>query len=178
MTTLSETMNHIDIKNSIALTGIFASAVFSFWSLVISRRTAKKTLFINSVTAARVKWIDTVRQSIAEFCGLVIHIGLTDMDEKEERELIEKTDRLRYLIRLQLNRSAPIDQYIIKQVDDIAFLLDDTDADDLDTDQLEDMVEALVTSTQDLLKMEWEKVKAETVNGDLSQDQKRRLQSL
>ena len=169
-------MNHIDIKDSITLVGIFASAIFSFWSLLVSRRTAKKTLFINSVTASRVKWIETVRQSIAEFCGLVIHLGLTDIDENEERVLIEKTDRLRFLIKLQLNRSAPIDQNIIKQVDDIALLLDETEDEDLDTNELEGMVDALVTLTQDLLKLEWEKVKAETNNGDLTQDAKHRLQ--
>lgn len=163
----------MEIKDIIALIGIFASAVFSFWSLIVSRRNARKTLFINSVTASRVKWIETVRQSMAEYCGLIMHIGISEREQTSEDELFEQVDRLRYLIKLQLNRSAPIDKKIIRHVDAVSLMFEE---DDLDTDKLDKMVERLVELTQNLLKTEWEKVKAETANGALSQEQKQQFQ--
>jgi len=159
-----------ETKDLVALFGIGITFLVSVASLFVGLRNSKKTLFINSVTASRVKWIDTVRNSIAEFCGLTLHLALTEIDEKEKRQIIEKIDRLRFLIKLQLNRSDKFDKRIIDKINLIPDLTDPRKI-----NELEKEIDELIIQTQDLLKLEWEGVKEETKKGNLSKTEKRKL---
>ncbi|QEC74811.1 hypothetical protein [Mucilaginibacter ginsenosidivorax] len=160
----------IEVKDYITIAGIAVSVIFSFCSLIVGLKNAKKTLFINSVTASRIKWMDTVRTSISEYCGLILHVGLTDIDdEKEERLIIEKIDRLRFSIKLQLNRFDSFDRKIIEKVDHLSIIIED---EDLEDEVLESELNQLVILTQDILKLEWEGIKQEVRKGNLAKREK------
>jgi hypothetical protein len=160
----------LELKDGLTIASIFASFAIGAMGLAIGLRNSKKTIFINSVTASRVKWIETVRNSIAEFCGLTLHLALTEMDPKEKRQIIEKIDRLRFVIKLQLNRSDKFDKRIIDKVNLIPNLTDPRKI-----NELEKELNELVEQTQDLLKLEWEGVKEETMKGNLSKKEKKTL---
>lgn len=160
----------LELKDGLTILSIAASFVIGAAGLMIGLRNSKKTIFINSVTASRVKWIENVRNSIAEFCGLTLHLSLTEIEQKERRQLIEKIDRLRFVIKLQLNRSDKFDKRIIDKIDLIPNLTDPKKI-----NELEKEINELIEQTQDLLKLEWEGVKEETKKGNLSKKEKKAL---
>lgn len=160
----------IELKDGLTAVSILASIVIGATGLLIGLRNSKKTIFINSVTASRVKWIENVRNSIAEFCGLTLHLALTEMEQKERRQIIEKIDRLRFVIKLQLNRSDKFDKQIIDKVDLLPNLTEPNKI-----MELEKEINELIEQTQDLLKFEWEGVKEETRKGNLSKKEKKAL---
>jgi hypothetical protein len=49
-----------EIKDYITIGGIMLTFVFGLWNLVVSKRNVRKTLYINTITAARIKYIDRV----------------------------------------------------------------------------------------------------------------------
>jgi hypothetical protein len=162
----------LEPKDYITIIGIAISVILSACSLIVSWSNSKKTLFINSVTASRIKWMDTVRNDISEISGLILHIGITEMDNKQEREIFEKIDRLRFRIKLLLNRSDFYDREIMKIIDNIIIMVDD---EIIDEDELIRQIDWLIIQTQDLLKLEWEGVKEETKRGNLSKKAKSAL---
>lgn len=159
-----------ELKDIITIGGIFLTFVVGLAGLIIGVKNSKKTIFINSVTASRTKWIDTIRNSIAEFCGLTHHFCLTPLTDAEKTQVIEKIDRLRFLIKLQLNRNDEFDKKIIQKIDIIPDLTDPKKI-----NELEKEINELIELTQDLLKLEWEGVKEETKKGNLTKKQKRVL---
>jgi len=132
------------------------------WSLLQSRRTQ----FINTVTSERVKWIQELRKNMSELSGAVHTWVLSiDSDEKqaiERGKLLEKIDRLGYLIRLQLNPNDQPDKEIEGLIRELGALADPTNL-----EPLKDHLEKLIALTQTLLKNEWEKVKKEATQGIL-----------
>ena len=65
-------------------------------------------MFINTVTAERVKWIGNLRGNISAFSGLIHYFAYSIVPRKEDRtgkaeEIVRDLDNLRYLIKLQLN---------------------------------------------------------------------------
>jgi len=71
---------------------------------------------------------------------------------------------------LQLNNSADIDKEIISLVDKIVDLTDPKKS-----DELTQTLNTLVLKTQTLLKFEWERVKEESIKGDLSIENRNKL---
>ena len=159
-----------ELKDIITIGGISLTFFVGFAGLIIGVKNSKKTIFINSVTASRTKWIDTIRNSIAEFCGLTHHFSLTPLTDSEKTQVIEKIDRLRFLIKLQLNRNDEFDKKIIQKIDIIPDLTDSKKI-----NELEKEINELIELTQDLLKLEWEGVKEETKKGNLTKKQKKVL---
>jgi hypothetical protein len=41
--------------------------------------------------------MDSIRNNIAEFCGLTLHYCLTQLTATEKQEITEKIDKLRFL---------------------------------------------------------------------------------
>ena len=71
---------------------------------------------------------------------------------------------------MQLNNSADIDKEIISLVDKIVDLTDPKKS-----DELTQTLNTLVLKTQTLLKFEWERVKEESIKGDLSIENRNKL---
>jgi hypothetical protein len=75
---------------------------------------------------------------------------------------LKEIDRLRHVIRLRLNPAGPLDQRIEYLIDEIPKLTNITFR-----DRLTQALDELTTTTQKLLKEEWEKVKDEAERGNL-----------
>ena len=155
-------------KEIITLSGIAVSLIIGIWGLLVSIRNSKKTIFINSITTSRNKWIQTVRDSIAEYCGLAFQIFQSTPEDKLKK--VDKLQQLRFLIKLQLNRNDAFDKQIIEKLDLIAVTIYETTR-----QNTENEVNNLIILTQDLLKLEWEGVKEESKKGNLSKRTKNRL---
>ncbi len=153
----------------VTLVGIGLTFFVGVFNLVITFRNVRKTAFINSVTAARIKYIQELRESISEFCGLAHSYAnrIYKLEYKEVWELHKKADNLRYLIRLYLN---PEDEYwdtkIIALIDQI-LLKSDKDP--------TEPINELITITQYLLKLEWEGAKRESEIGIIPDIEKKEL---
>jgi hypothetical protein len=160
----------IDAKEIVTLLGIGITFIVSSIGLYVSLRNTKKTLFINSITSSRIKWIDVVRKNISDFCGLTYHFALTELEKGEKQKVIEQIDRLRFLIKLQLNRGDKFDRKIMAKID----LIPDLTAPDK-IEQLTKEINELIELTQDLLKLEWEGAKLESMKGILTQEEKDEL---
>jgi len=144
--------------NILTFLGIAVSLGLGVWNLIQTRRTQ----FINTVTSERVKWIQELRNNISALSG-AIHTWSTTYahdvvpnQSEGERELLSEIDRLRYLIRLQLNPNNQTDKEIEALIVSIPKL---TNRNTLDL--LLSTLESLTQKTQTLLKKEWEKVKEE-----------------
>jgi hypothetical protein len=170
-------------KDIVYLVGIGVTLLLGAFNFWLNLRTSKKTAFINSVTAERVKWIQKLRENLSTFCGLSYHMHYTpdyrvanlqelrqyrefaqyvDYMEKRGKEMIEECDKLVMMIKLQLNPDGTQDKEIIKLLDIIPKIKDDRH------ELFEAKLSEIIGHAQILLKEEWEKVKDESEKGRLS----------
>lgn len=152
--------------------GILLSFVVGFTGLIISYKNSRKTTFINSVTASRIKWIDNLRENVSVLCGLIYNYNISDLSDDEKNIIRKEVDKLNYLIKLQLNSNAHIDSEIIILIDEIVKLTDRKDI--KGSGELKETLDKFVAKTQTLLKFEWERVKIESVKGNLSEKKKKK----
>jgi len=154
---------------TVILIGIGLTFFVGVFNLIITFRNVRKTAFINSVTASRIKYIQDLRESIARFCALAYSYNnrVYKLEKAEVWELHKEADALKFLIRLYLN---PEDEYwdnkIINLIDQILLKSD--------KDPTENINE-LITITQYLLKLEWEGAKRESEIGIISDIEKKEL---
>lgn len=146
----------------IALIGVVISIIISATvSLIVSRRSS----YIMAVTAERSKWIDKLRENIADLLGNLGAIRTLEQTGRGERhEKLEKLDRLIALITMQLNPKGTVDQNIIGLLALFPKWVEDQSAD------YRGLEKAFVFHSQFLLKEEWETVKFEAM-GCLSKPQ-------
>lgn len=146
------------MKEFLTFLGIVASLGLGIWNLWHTRRTQ----YINTVTSERVKWIQELRKNVSALSGAVHTWALTyanaSLPQQREGEtaLLADIDRLRYLIRLQLNPTDSPDDEI-----EALLLRIPTLTNSATQEQLLITLEALTQKTQMLLKKEWQKVKKE-----------------
>jgi hypothetical protein len=109
--------------------GIILTFILGVWNIINNYRAARRTAFINSVTAERIKWIETLRNNISTFCGLTYTWSMSKLGgTEEEKEIVKEIDKLRHYIRLQLNPSpnAKLDREIEKHIINIPDLTHET----------------------------------------------------
>ena len=155
----------------ITLIGISLSTIVGSAALLIGIKNSKKTIYINSVTASRIRYMQDIRNSIAEFCGLFYRYNLLARDCKdlstEKLKILESADRLKYLIQLYLNPEDKIwDTKIVNLIDSIRNELDNNP---------DEKIEELILISQYLLKLEWEGAKLESQKGRISDKKKQEL---
>ncbi|MCG9559869.1 hypothetical protein [Vibrio kanaloae] len=140
--------------------------ILTFVIGLINYRNNKKTSYINSVTAERVKWINILRENVSKYTGLTYHwvVSEIDPDSKESKEIIRELDQLNMLIRLQINPKEDLGKKVIAHLDKIPDLTHKSyEA------ELKSKLHEMVKDVQELLKEEWDKVKDEAENGRLPQ---------
>ena len=153
--------------------GILLSFGVGAIGLIISLKNSKKTIFINSVTAARIQYIQSLRNGISEFCGLVYayHGNGLKTGSAEAFEIQKRYDNLRYLIELHLNIEDDFfDTKILSMIKGIRNIKDGTSISDVDK-----AIDPLILIMQYLLKLEWEGVKKESQKGNLSETRKNKM---
>jgi len=140
----------------IAFIGVIISIIISaIISLVVSRRSS----YIIAVTAERSKWIDKLRENIADLlgtCGAVHNTG-DDRTSDAARARREKLDRLIALITMQLNPKGSVERNMVGLL-----VLFPKRAEDPKEDY-RGLEKAFVRHSQFLLKDEWERVKFEAM---------------
>ncbi len=82
-----------------AIVALIVSGINFYGNITVNKRIN----YINTVTSERVKWLDKLRNNISEFCGLTHYWTRSSIDDKKKSNVLERIDKLRYLIPLQLN---------------------------------------------------------------------------
>jgi hypothetical protein len=161
----------MEIKEIITLAGILASLIVGGAGLYISIANSRKTIFINSITSSRIKYIQDIRNGISEYCGLFYRYKIL-VDESpalsnEKLEVLRFIDKLKYQLMLYLNpEDKKWDKIIIELIEDLRVRINENP---------ESQIKELIRITQYLLKLEWEGAKLESRNGLVSERTKNRL---
>lgn len=107
-----EKTSGLGLTNIGVVTTLIASVLACFISILnilATSSTANKNSYINSVTSARLKYIDGAKKMVADYCGLVNSFTLSPAiltaatPDPTTAELLQKIDSLRYYICFQLN---------------------------------------------------------------------------
>jgi len=158
-------------KDTITLLGIIFTFIVGALGLIISLRNSSKTIFINSITTSRIKYIQDIRNDISEYCGLFFRYSILLQNSphlsSEKLEILKLIDKLKYKLMLYFNPEDKIwDSKIIELIEDLRNQIDENP---------EVKIKELIVITQYLLKWEWEGAKLESKKGLISERVKRDL---
>jgi hypothetical protein len=150
----------METKDWLLLLGVAATFMLGIANLIYNLRASKRSAFVNTVTTERIKWISKVRENISKLIALCVK--WTYNRPPDMADLQQEMEQLTLEIRLQLNPKDPEDKEIERLLDRLPSWRQSMSDEEFHTLQKE-----ITTSTQALLKREWDKVKDEAVNGDL-----------
>jgi hypothetical protein len=149
---------------AIALVGVVITAITGG---VVAFVTSRKALYVNAVTVERSKWIEKLRSSLADYPSIahaVFYEGNKAIRQDgvlnfsaEYYGLLRDLQKIKSLLKLQLNPNGTIDQNVILLVDRVYELARTVTF----GPELDEAERLLVKHAQFLLKEEWEKVKLE-----------------
>ncbi len=150
----------METKDLIAIAGIGVTFVVSSANLVYSLWSGKRTVFVNTVTTSRLKWIDSLRDKVSEFIAVTVRLLHPEFPSERRNigTLLLQRDTLLHQIVLHLNPQDPEDQKIKTLVDHVRELTDRG----VFSDELADGLLKLRDATGDYLKKEWNRVKSES----------------
>lgn len=69
----------MDAKDIAYIVSILLTFLVGVWNLVLNYRNTRRTNYINTVTAQRVKWLEQIRQDISSFCGITYTWHYSDL---------------------------------------------------------------------------------------------------
>lgn len=162
----------MESKDIIALIAIIVSLVVGGAGLIIGILNSRKTIYINSITSLRTKWLDNMKSYLSEYCGLTYNYTLSLDPTKDQSALVEKIDKLRFLIKLNLNPNDKFDQKLMEKIDVIPNLTNPKKLEELTAELNE-----LTRLSQKMAKHEWEGIKAEAIEGILNDKKKKALRT-
>lgn len=145
-------------SDAIALAGIAVTFVVSVANLVYSLRTNKRTMFVNTVTSSRLKWIDSLRDEVSEFIAVTARLSDLATPPEKMGELLLQRDTLLHQIALHLNPLDSEDQKITMIANQARELTDGGAA----GKELAAALLQLREATGSYLKKEWNRVKYES----------------
>jgi hypothetical protein len=145
-------------NDGIAIVGIAVTFVVSVANLVYSLRSNRRTMFVNTVTASRLKWIDSLRDEVSEFIAVIARLSDHSSPPEKIPEMLLRRDTLLHQIALHLNPLDPEDQ----RIEALATRARDfSDRGDTKKEVPDALVEAR-QATGKYLKKEWNRVKSES----------------
>lgn len=150
----------METKDWLSLIAILATLVVAALNLAYSLANTRRTAYVNTVTASRMRWIDSLRDKVSKFIGLTYYWSVTALEDAESNRVIQECDVLRIQITLHLNPNDDVDKRIAALVDRIPSLTSRHKV-----EQLQEALNELRIATQDYLKKEWDRVKRESVTG-------------
>jgi hypothetical protein len=150
----------VEIKYWILTCGVLVTFVLGIANLIYNFRSSRRTAFVNAVTSERVKWIAKVR---ANFSTLM---ALTDKwmfnRPQDGAELMREIAQLKFEISLQLNPEDDRDMDLERLLDRLP-----NRHQSMTEEEFFILRDLIKRSSRELLKREWEKVKAESIHGNL-----------
>lgn len=147
-------------KEIIALIGIGSTFLVSCATLGHSLWSDKRNVFVNTVTTSRLKWIDSLRDEIAEFIAVTKRIksSIDTQSRQSIDELTMQRDTLLHQIILHLNPRDDEDKEIKRQAERVSTLTDS----DTPSQVLSQELVILRDAAAAYLKKEWNRVKKES----------------
>lgn len=150
----------MEAKDIIAIAGIGSTLVVSSVTLWYSVWSNKRTSFVNTVTTSRLKWIDSLRDEVAEFIAVTASLTTPRSAPNGENvtALCLQRDTLLHQIVLHLNPHDTEDQRIKTMVDHVRDLTKPSET----SMELSKALLELRNVTAAYLKKEWNRVKQES----------------
>lgn len=167
-----EILNSIKSKDILYIIGIGATFILSVINLYFVIKNNKKTTFVNSITTARLKYVQDIRNSISKFCGLVYilksnHENSTTNEDNNDKELLTQVAEIKCLINLYLNpEDEDWDCKTMKLIDEVL---------KLSGEEQTIKINELIIHAKYSLKIEWEGAKLESKNGFVSKRKMKKL---
>jgi hypothetical protein len=94
----------METSNQTALIGIAVTLLVSVANLLYSLWNNKRTSFVNTVTASRLKWIDSLRDKVSEFIAVTSRLADTSIP-RDKGALLLQRDTLLHQIVLHLKET-------------------------------------------------------------------------
>jgi hypothetical protein len=148
-------------SDAIAITGIALTFLVSAANLTFSLRNSNKTIFVNTVSSSRLKWIDSLRDKVSEFMAVSAQLAQSASASSGVESLSLQRDTLLHEIVLHLNPRDTEDQKIRILADHVCELT----ADKGRSPELARALIELRDATGIYLKKEWNRVKQESTAG-------------
>ena len=153
----------METKDWLLVLGVAATFVLGIINLVYNLRAGKRSAFVNTVTSERIKWISKVRENMSKLVALSVKwMHNRPQDIADRADLEREMEHLTLEIRLQLNPKDAEDRDIERLLDRLPFY-----SQAVTSEEFHALRKELTSSTQALLKREWDKFKDEAVSGDL-----------
>jgi hypothetical protein len=144
-----------------ALTGIVLTFIVGLINIIIALKKSNKNIFINTITIARKEYLNTLRESVAEFSSIALN-----ENQKNTEKLIKSSCQLKML----MNPAGYIgcwDDNAIELIDKIV---------QLDNKDKKSDIEIFMALMQSWLALEWHGMTNEGGRGILNKKQKNNLQ--
>ena len=153
----------MQLKDPVALIGIAVTFAVSAANFVYTLRTNRRSSFVNTVTASRLKWIDSLRDKVSEFIAISTQLvaASPSLDDKERRALQLQRDTLLHQTVLHLNPRDREDQEIRALMDRVRAVADSPN----DPEEVSRELLKLRNVAAAYLKKEWNRVKVESTAG-------------
>ncbi|KAB7635270.1 hypothetical protein [Bacillus sp. B3-WWTP-C-10-D-3] len=173
----------MDFKFLFYVVTAIATIVAAVLNVRINRKNieiAKEERFIDTITAERVKWLNTLRDTCSEYLKLAI-IQMNDfqkwkaegIENINEDELRERSFEMRYIssrIYLSLNQTEPINEKLIDLQSEITNILGTNNISEFESKKIIQSIEDLQYLQQVVLKSEWRRIKEENKLGTEMKD--------
>ena len=130
---------------------------------IVSFKIAKRQISASTVTTSRQRWINDLRDAIADFnakASMIYSLGINHYANEHSIPRIEELVQINYRIELLINPSEEDHAKIVKIVDDIttSFMSAVAQKEKIG-DELNGKQKELISLAQKVLKHEWERVK-------------------
>ena len=144
--------------DGVAITGIVLTFLVSAANLIYNLRSSNRTIFVNTVSTSRLKWIDSLRDKVSEFIAVSAQLAQSVGAPSGVAGLSLQRDTLLHEIVLHLNPRDAEDHRIRTLADHVCELT-------ADRERSAEFARALVElrdATGVYLKKEWNRVKEES----------------
>ena len=149
-------------RDPIAIIGIAATFLVSVAALIHSLQNDRRSSFVNTVTSSRLRWIDSLRDKVAEFIATTTRLVSrrdSGLHDNKTEELLLQRDTLGHQIALHLNPEDLQDQKIKTLAESVCQLTDSGGT----ASAISGTLDQLRDATAIYLKKEWNRVKQESV---------------
>jgi hypothetical protein len=99
-------------SDQIALVGIALTFLVSVANLIYSLRNNRRTIFVNTVTTSRLKWINSLRDEVSQYIAVTTRISDHSSPSEKIGDMLLQRDTLLHQIALHLNPLDSEDQRI------------------------------------------------------------------